>query len=71
MMTLIRHTQVMRIIFRRYTNKYMSRRPFFGKSLDDISEMFLKDGIKIQTIEHNKKLTVTIELDGNTTTING
>lgn len=58
-MTLIRHAQVMKIAFRRYTNMYTSRRR--KGSLQDLQQAFLKHGIKIDTNEHNRKLTINIE----------
>jgi hypothetical protein len=60
-MTLRRHAQVMKIAFRKYTSLFTSRRHFTGQSLDDLNEVFLQHGIKIDTNEHNRKLTITIE----------
>jgi hypothetical protein len=61
-MTLIRHAQVMKITFRMYTSMYTSRRRFTGVSLDEMQKLFIEHGIKIDTNEHNRKLTITIEL---------
>lgn len=58
-MTLIRHMQVMKVTFRKYTSMYMSRRR--NGSLQDLQKAFLQHGIKIDTNEHNRKLTINIE----------
>jgi len=67
-MTQRRHMQVARVIVRAYTHTYINRRrtdPLAKDWLDKCKE----HGIKIDSIEHNKKLTITIQLDGATTKI--
>jgi len=63
-MTQKRHMQVARVIVRAYT--HARRTDLLAKDwLDKCKE----HGIKIDSIEHNKKLTITIQLDGATTKI--
>lgn len=60
-MILKQHMTVARVIFIRYTRFYVSRRwkdPTEPEFLKQCSE----HGIRIDTNEHNRKLTVTIEL---------
>ena len=58
-MTLRRHIQVMKVTFRTYTSLFASRR--HKDPLDKVRDLFMNHGIKIDTNEHNRKLTINIE----------
>jgi hypothetical protein len=60
------HMQVARVIVRAYTHTYINRRRIDPLAKDWL-DICKKHGISVESIEHNKKLTITIQLDGTTT----
>lgn len=59
-MKLTRHAQVMKMVLRRFTSLYVSRRR--TNTLEELREQCLSQGIEIDTFEHNRKLTINIKL---------